>query len=281
MIEKRRTFVVVCLLVAGASAAWASGGQPTVGLSSNQRPTALLGVGIDQHLGDSLPLDLVFHDESGKTVRLGDYFASQPVLLSLNYFHCPMLCPMVFDGLVRSLRPLSWNVGEEFRILSVSIDPRETPAIAAEKKRKVLDDYSRPGAAESWHFLTGDASSIARLTEVIGFHYTYDREGDQYAHAAALMVLTPQGQISRYLYGIDYAPRDVRLALVEASGSKIGTLADQLLLFCFHYDPATGKYGAASMLAIRIGGIMTVLGIAGFVITQWRREGSQRVKARD
>ncbi|MGH7899255.1 MAG: SCO family protein [Candidatus Binatia bacterium] len=275
MTAKRPTFAVVCVLWAGASTVFASGGQPIVGLTADQRPAALREVGIDPHLGGWIPSDLVFRDESGKTVSIGDYFGTRPILLSLNYFHCPMLCPMVFEGLVRSLRPLSWNIGGEFTIVSVSIDPRETPEIAAAKKRKVVDDYARAGAAESWSFLTGDAASIERLTAAAGFRYTYDAANDQYAHAAVLLVLTPQGQISRYLYGLDYAPRDVRLALVEASGNQIGTITDQILLFCFHYDPATGKYGAASMLAVRLGAIMTVLGLAGFVLSQWRRERSK------
>ena len=268
--RRQETLIALLALMASASGARAVAEAP--GLAADKRPAALRGVGVDQHLGESLPLELRFRDESGKVVRLGDYFGTKPVLLSLNYYHCPMLCPLLLEGLVRSLRPLSWNAGDEFRILTVSIDPRETPAVAAEKKRKMLEQYSRPRAAEGWQFLTGDRESIERLAEAVGFHYGYDAASDQFAHAAALMVLTPDGRLSRYLYGVDPMPRDVRLALVEASGNKIGTLADQLLLFCYHYDPATGTYGAATMLALRLAAIMTVLGLGAFVFSQWRRE---------
>jgi protein SCO1/2 len=240
-------------------------------------PKALQGVGIDQKLDQRLPLDLAFRDETGKAVRLGDYFGDRPVLLTLAYYHCPMLCPMVLDGLVRSLRPLSLDLGRDFRAVTVSIDPKETPEQAAAKRAKLVAQYDRPStgsgaAADDWHFLVGDRDAVERLADAVGFHYTVDAANDQFAHTAALMVLTPDGRLSRYLYGIDYTPRDVRLALVEASEGKIGTLADQLLLFCFHYDPTTGRYGAAAMTSLRVAGVLTLALLVGFIATQLRRE---------
>jgi protein SCO1 len=238
-------------------------------------PPALRDVGIEQKLDHVVPLDLSFRDESDNAVRLADFFGQKPVLLSLAYYHCPMLCPMALEGLVRSLRPLAWNVGDEFQIVTVSIDARETSAQAAEKKRTLVSDYGRAGAAQGWHFLVGDDETVRRLADAVGFRYRYEAANDQFAHATGLFVLTPQGRISRVLYGIDYAPRDLRLALVEASEQKIGTLADQLLLFCYHYDPATGKYGPAAMAAVRIGGALTLVGLVTFVALQLRHERSR------
>jgi protein SCO1/2 len=233
----------------------------------------LRDIGIEQKLDQAVPLDLSFRDESDNVVRLGDFFDDKPVLLSLAYYHCPMLCPMALEGLVRSLRPLTLDVGKDFRIVTVSIDARDTPAGAAEKKRTLVSDYGRPGASQGWHFLVGDAETVRRLADAVGFHYRYDASTDQFAHATGLFVLTPQGRISRVLYGIDYAPRDLRLALVEATEGKIGTLADQLLLFCFHYDAATGKYGPATMAAVQVGGALTLLALVTFVVFQVRHEG--------
>ena len=259
-----RRLLVAALLLAPLTQAAA--------VDSSTLPPALRDIVVDQKLDRPLPLDLTFRDESGKTVRLGDYFGDRPVLLTLAYYHCPMLCPMVLDGQVRSLRPLAWDLGEEFRAVTVSIDPRETPEQAAAMKKKLVTQYGRDGAADGWSFLVGDDQAIRSLAEAIGFRYRYDEANDQYAHAAALMVVTPEGRLSRYLYGIDFRPRDVRLALVEASDGKIGTLTDQLLLFCFHYDPATGQYGAAAMTSLRVAGVLTLAGILGFVTTQIRRE---------
>ena len=236
------------------------------------RPAALQGVGIDQRLDQPLPLDLSFRDETGRVVRLGDFFGAKPVVLTLAYYHCPMLCPLALESLVRSLRPLSLSAGNEFEIVTVSIDARETPAQAAEKKQKMLTQYGRKEAAGGWHFLVGDTDAVRRLAEAVGFHYQYDAASDQFAHATGLVMLTPQGRISRYLYGLDYAPRDVKLALVEASQNKIGTLTDQLLLFCYHYDPATGKYGPAAMTAVRVAGALTVLILGCFIGLQLRQE---------
>jgi protein SCO1 len=242
---------------------------------TTEPPAALRDVGIEQKLDHAVPLDLTFRDESDNAVRLGDFFGQKPVLLSLAYYHCPMLCPLALDGLVRSLRPLTWNVGNEFQIVTVSIDARETPAHAAERKRTLISDYGRPGVAQGWHVLVGDPHTVQGLADAVGFHYRYDAASNQFAHATGLFVLTPQGRISRVLYGVDYAPRDLRLALVEASQRKIGTLADQLLLFCYHYDPATGKYGPPAMAAVRIGGALTFAGLVAFVAFQLRHERSR------
>ena len=240
--------------------------------ADDSRPAALRDVGIDQQLDRPLPLDLWFRDEAGKVVRLGDFFGAKPVVLTLAYYHCPMLCPLALEGLVRSLRPLSISAGAEFEMVTVSIDARETSAQAADKKQKLISQYGRKGAAAGWHFLVGDADNVERLARAVGFRYHYDAASDQFAHATGLVVATPQGRISRYLYGVDHAPRDVQLALVEASDNRIGTLADQLLLFCYHYDPATGKYGPAAMTAVRIAGALTVVILGGFIAFQIRHE---------
>ena len=261
-------------IFAGAIAALALGmTAPAFGVA--ERPAALQGVGIEQRLDQQLPLDLAFRDDRGETVKLGDFFTGKPVLLDFAYYRCPMLCPMALDALVRTMRPLSMSVGDEFDIVTVSIDSRETPAAAAEKKRLVTTDYGRKSANTGWHFLTGDAEAVRRLTEAAGYRFQYDGATDQFAHAAGVIVATPQGRISRYLYGIDIVPRDLRLALVEASQNRIGTLADQILLFCYHYDPSTGKYGPAAMTAVRIGGLLTLVVLGTFVGTQLRHERSQ------
>ncbi len=250
------SLAAIAIAAVTASPAWAA---------ASTLPKPLQGVGIDQKLDQRLPLDLAFRDESGKAVKLGDYFGDRPVLLTLAYYHCPMLCPMVLEGLARSLRPLSLNLGADFRAVTVGIDPKETPEQAAAMKKKL-------GAGDDWHFLVGDEPAIRRVAEAAGFRYTVDDANDQFAHAAVLMVATPDGRMSRYLYGIDFAPRDVRLSLVEASEGKIGTLADQLLLFCFHYDPATGRYGAVAMTSLRVAALLTLAGLVGFVATQLRHE---------
>jgi protein SCO1/2 len=241
-------------------------------------PPLLRGVRIDQRLGERVPLDLVFRDEAGHPVQLGDYFHDKPVILVLAYYRCPRLCTQVLNGLLDSLNGLpAFDVGDKFDVLTVSFDPRETPELARAKKQAYVESYGRPGAAEGWHFLTGEQASIERLTEAVGFYYEYDPRTDQFAHASGIMVLTPKGEIARYFYGINYPPRDLRLALVEASGNKIGSPVDQLLLFCFHYDPATGKYTATVMNLVRVTGILTVLTLGAVFAITWQRE---RRKAR-
>jgi protein SCO1/2 len=240
------------------------------------RPPGLEEVGIAQRLGESVPMDLSLVDEDGRPVRLGDLLGGKPAILSLVYYDCPMLCTLVLDGLVSSLRTISLDVGTEFRVITVSIDPEETPALAAAKKDTVLAAYGRAGAATGWRFLTGDATSIRRLADAVGFRYRYDPATGEFAHASGVTVLTPEGRIARYLLGIAYAPRDVRLALVEASRGEIGSLADHLLLYCYRYDPATGRYGASVLLLVRALGIATVAGLTVFVIRSRRREARAR-----
>lgn len=224
-------------------------------------------VGIDQRLNESVPLDLVFRDETGREVRLGEYFGKKPVILSLVYFKCPMLCTLVLNGLVRSLRATSFDPGREFDVITVSFDPSETPETAATMKRVYMDEYRRPGAERGWHFLTGNEASIARLTEAVGFRYKYDPVSRQFAHASGIMVLTPSGRVAQYFYGLEYSARDLRLSLVESSENRIGSPVDQVLLYCFHYDPAKGKYGLAIMRVLRIAGVGTVLGLGVLIVS--------------
>ncbi len=209
---------------------------------------------IEQRLGEKVPLDLAFHDEAGQPVRLQKYFQQKPVVLVLAYYRCPRLCTEVLNGLESGLEAIPLDIGRDFNVLTVSFDPRETPELAAAKKVPYIEKYGRGGAAEGWHFLTGDETSIKQLTEAVGFHYHYDPRSDQFAHASGIMILTPEGKLARYFYGIRYSPRDLRLGLVEASAEKIGSPVDQLLLFCFHYDPTTGQYTPAIMNFVRDGG---------------------------
>ena len=238
-------------------------GSPSTGL-----PVALRDVGIDQKLDQQLPLDLVFHDESGQDVKLGQYFGQRPVVLAFVYYDCPMLCTQVLNGMVTSFRVLPFQVGKEFDVVTVSFDPRETSSLATSKKHvyiNYLPEKMRPAAMNGWHFLTGDQANIAKLTEAAGFRYHYDEATKQFAHASGIMVTTPQGKLSRYFYGVEYAPRDLRLGLIESSANKIGSPVDQLLLYCYHYDPAPGKYGAAVMKIMRIAGVLTVLAIVAML----------------
>jgi protein SCO1/2 len=254
--------LAVLVLLARAAAARADEGTTSL----------LRQAGVDQRLDAEVPLDLRFRDEEGRAVTLGDYVRDRPVIVTPVYYRCPMLCGEVLNGLTSALGVLPFTVGKEFTVVTVSFDPRETPVAAAEKKALYLKRYGRSGAAAGWHFLTGDADAIARLTAALGFRYAYDAALDQYAHGAAIAVLTPQGRISRYFFGVEFAPRDLRLGLVEASANRIGSLTDQLLLFCYHYDPATGKYGALVMRLVRAGGILTVLALGTFIVVMRRRE---------
>jgi len=229
-------------------------------------------VGIDQQLGASIDLNLSFRDESGRPVRLGELFHGKPVILEPVYFGCSSLCPMSLNSLVQSLRVLKFNAGEEFEVIAFSFDPKETPAMASEAKAHYLRDYNRPSTANGWHFLTGDEASIRSLTGSIGFRYAWDAGSAQWAHATAIVVATPEGKISRYFYGLEFSARDLRLSLVEASSEKIGTLADRVLLYCYHYDPATGKYGLVIMRSIRIAGALTALALFSFMFVMFRRE---------
>jgi protein SCO1/2 len=243
------------------------------------RPPLIRSVSIDQRLGGQVPLDLVFHDEAGQRVTLGNYFQGKPVVLSLVYYGCPMLCSQVLNGLTSSLGVLSFDAGREFEVVTVSFDPRETPSQAAAKKETVMLRYKRPGASKGWHFLTGDQNSIASLAQSVGFRYAYDTDKNQYAHASGIMVLTPKGKLARYFYGIDYAPRDVRLGLIEAAENRIGSPVDKLLLYCYHYDPATGKYGAVVMNVVRLGGALTLFGLVALILLLKRRDAGPARRA--
>ncbi|MFY9555738.1 MAG: SCO family protein [Blastocatellia bacterium] len=228
-------------------------------------------VGIDQRLGEQLPLDIGFRDENGSPVRLSDYFDKRPVVLALVYYNCPMLCNQVLNGLTSALGVISFDIGKEFEVVTVSFDPRETPELAQNKKQTYLDWYKRPGAADGWHFLTGDRMSIDKLTEAVGFHYKFDQSTDQFVHASGVMIVTGEGKLARYFYGIEYAPKDLRLGLIEASAGKIGNPVDRLLLYCYHYDPAVGKYGAVVMNILRLAGGATLIGLIALMLLLRRR----------
>ncbi len=282
-------YFVSCFEIAGvvgmaiaATTAFAQPGQPAPAQPSLSMqdtnlkpalPSALQGVGIDQKLDQPVPLDLTFKDEYGRAVPLSTFFHSKkPVLLALVYYRCPMLCTQILNGVQSSLKAVSFNPGQDFEVVSVSFDPKDTPEIAAAKKQMYVRRYGRPNTANGWHFLTGDEANIKALTDAVGFHYKYDPKTDQFAHASGIMILTPDGHLSRYFYGVEYAPRDVRLGLVEASQNKIGSPVDQFLLFCYHYDPATGKYGAMAMNMVRFAGAAFALIGGAFLLIVWRRD---------
>jgi protein SCO1/2 len=235
-------------------------------------PQELKKVQFEQNLGVQVPLDLPFRDETGRAVRLSQYFNGRPVVLALVYYECPMLCTQALNGLVRSLKVLSLEPGRDYNVVTVSFNPKETPAEAAEKKDHYLQLLQKPDASNAWHFLTGDDASIRVLTETVGFHYVYDAVTKTYAHPTGIIVLTAEGKTSKYIYGIDYGPRDLRLALVEASDHKIGTPVDRLVLYCYHYDPTTGKYGLVLMNVLRLAGALTVVCIVGFIMILRFRE---------
>lgn len=247
------------------------GGARDIGQTSNGLPPALKEAKIEQKLGEQIPLDLTFQDETGRSVQLAQYFKQRPVILTLVYYDCPMLCNQVLNALTGTLKAVPFTVGRDFDIVTVSFDPREKPELAAQKKQIYLEDYKQAGAEAGWHFLTGDEASIKKLTDAVGFHYKYDEATQQFAHASAIMIATPEGRLSHYFYGIEYAPKEVRLSLVEASQNKIGSPVDQLLLYCYHYDPATGKYGLMIMKVVRLAGILTIIGIALLMLLLRRR----------
>ncbi len=253
------------LALAGIAASSASAQQ----LST---PAILSKVGITQNLNARIPPDLMFRDETGKSVRIGDFFGKKPIVLSLVYFDCPALCTEVLNGELRTMKAISLDLGKDFDAVTVSFEPKDTPALAKAKRDVYAGQYGRPEAADHWHFLTGDQQSIDALTNVVGFRYAYDSSIRQYAHAAAILVLTPDGRIDRYFYGVIYPARDVRLGLVEASEGKIGTLTDHALLYCYQYDPMTGKYGVVVMNVLRAAGGLTVLLLGIFMTMMFLRE---------
>jgi protein SCO1 len=281
----RRTtiWMMAVMLTVGANSARAQGPAgvaPAPGDAAGAKPGILGRIGIDQRLNTQLPLDLPFVDESGRQVRLGDYFGRRPVILALVYYECPMLCTQVLNGLVTALGVMEFEPGREFDVVAVSFNPKEGPGLASQKKANYLERYGRPHTAQGWHFLTGNQESISRLTEAVGFRYEFDDRIGQFAHGAGIEVLTPQGTISKYFYGIEYSARDIRLGVIEASEERIGTAIDDVLLFCYHYDPATGRYGAAVLRLVRVAGVATVLIFLSFLTVTLRREKAANLESR-
>jgi len=255
-----------------ASAPSAAGYKREPGTPSSTLPKALREIGFDQNLDQPVPLDVTFRDERGRAVRIGEYFRGRPVVLVFAYYDCPMLCTLVLNGLASALNVLSLTPGKDFEIVTVSFNPADTPASATAKKAAYLERYKREGAAASWHFLSGDQPSIDRLTKAAGFRFVWDVETKQFAHPSGIIVLTPDGRLARYLFGIEYGPRDLRYAIVEASEGRVGNVADALLLYCYHYDPMTGRYGLVIMRALRLAGGATVLALGAFIVVMVRRE---------
>jgi protein SCO1/2 len=271
----KKFFTAALIAIAATSAGAQSnvpGVNPKPSAPASQMPTVLTDVRFDQRLNEQLPLDARFKDDEGRDVKLGDYFGKKPVVLAFVYYECPMLCTQVLNGLTTSLGVLDETVGREFDVVAISFDARETPALANGKKKSHLDRYKRPESTNGWHFLTGDEAAIKTVTSAAGFSYVWDEKTQQFAHPSGIIVATPDGKLSRYFFGIEYAPRDVKLALVESSEGRIGNAIDQLLLYCYHYDPATGSYGFVAMGAVRVGGALTVLALVGFVVMSIRRD---------
>lgn len=286
-----------CILTLGAGFAFGQGQQhynsplyaprvydPAAGQTSNGLPQTLQEVGIEQRLNEPLPLDTELKDENGNTVNLGDYFGkNRPVILALVYYECPMLCNEVLNGLTGSLKGNSLNAGKDFEVVAISFDARENekPDLAKNKKAAYMKRYERPGTENGWHFLTGTQSSIDKITQAVGFKYRWDEKSNQFAHAGGIMVATPEGKLSRYLYGIDYAPVDLKLALLDSAQGKIGSPADKLMLYCYHYDPATGTYGFAVLRVMRVAAVATLLGIGAMFFVFWRRNKSRKSALRE
>ncbi len=249
---------------------WAQMNNGIMAPPANTKPPRLENVGLEQRLDAQVPPDLTFRDDTGKTVKLGDYFGRKPLILNLVYFNCTMLCGEALAGLSSAMRLVKFDVGNEFDVVTVSFDPHETPEMAAAKKKDYVARYGRANAAAGWHFLTGQPESINALTKAVGFQYQYDEKINQYAHATAIMVLTPQGRISRYFYGVDFPPKDLRMGLVEASQGKIGNAVDAVLLYCYHYNPESGKYGAMVGNILRLAAAATILLLGGLLFILWR-----------
>ncbi len=273
MKKKLLTTALIAMAVSTSSAqSNVPGVNPAPSAPSSQTPSVLADVRFDQRLNEPLPLETRFKDEEGRDVALGDYFGTRPVVLAFVYYECPMLCTQVLNGLTTSLMVLTETVGREFDVVAISFDARETPALANGKKKSNLDRYKRPESAHGWHFLTGDEAAVRAVTDAAGFKFVWDERTHQFAHPSGIIVATPEGKLSRYFFGIEYAPRDVKFALIESSAGRIGNAIDQLLLYCYHYDPTTGSYGFVAMGAVRVGGALTVLALVGFVVVSIRRE---------
>lgn len=262
--------LAICCLPPGVLAQY--GRPPMSSMPQGGTPDILKEVGVEQRLGEQVPLDLSFRDEAGRTVQLSEYFKKgRPVVLTLVYYECPMLCNQILNGLVGTLDGVSFTPGKEFEIVTVSFDPRETPELAARKKDTYLRRYRRGGAEAGWHFLTGDREQIDRLARAVGFGFVWDERSEQFAHSSAIMVATPEGRLSHYFYGIDYDPRALRLSLVEASAGRVGSPVDKLVLYCYHYDPTTGRYGPVIMNILRLAGVLTVFAVVALVLVLRRR----------
>jgi len=267
-----KSFFLAAFLLLAVSAFGQAMSKGIMSPPANVRPPYLENVGIEQHLDAQVPSDLAFTDDTGRPVHLGDYFGKKPLILNLVYYRCTMLCGEALAGLSSAMKLVKFDVGNQFDVVTVSFNPQETAAEAAAKKKEMLQRYGRPGAASGWHFLTGSPDSINALTKAVGFQYQYDATKNQYAHATAIMVLTPQGRISRYFYGVEFPPKDLRMGLVEASEGKIGNPVDQVLLYCYHYDPATGKYGAVVSNMLKLGGGITILFLGALILILIRLE---------
>ncbi|MGI9101214.1 MAG: SCO family protein [Terriglobales bacterium] len=264
------TIAAVAVLFSASLAAGQMGPPPLQ--AATPPPQILSSIAIDQNLKTQLPLDTPFLDESGKTVKLGDYFGKRPVILSLVYYECPMMCTEVLNGMVSAFGVLKFDIGRDFDVVTISFDAREKPELARQKQAMYVRRYGRAGADRGWHFLTGTQPSIDAVTKAVGFHYQWDQQTQQFAHATAIMLLTPQGKIAQYYYGVEYSPRDLRLGLIEASQGHMGTVVDQVLLYCYHYDPRTGRYGAIISRALQIGGAITIVVLGGFMILMFKLE---------
>jgi protein SCO1 len=267
------TALAVTAGVSVAAQTNAPGLRPAPGEVSSAMPAALQGVRFDQKLDATLPLDATFKNDRGEVVTLRSLYGARPVILAFVYYECPMLCNQILNGLVSGIGVLDQTVGEDFDVVAISFDARETPVQAAAKKAAYLDRYGRPGSEGGWHFLTGDDVNIKRVTDAAGFQFAWDAATQQFAHASGIVVSTPDGRLARYLFGIEYAPRDLKFALMESSEGRIGSVVDQLLLYCYHYQPTTGTYSWVAMNAVRAGGAVTIAALLGFVAISLRRDG--------
>ena len=270
---RTRALAMVCLLVASTASAQQRPVEP--GLPASAVPPALREVGFDQNLNQLLPLDTELVDEQGQAVKIGDYFGKRPVVVAFVYYGCPMLCLQSLSSLASTLGVMSQNPGEDFEVVSVSIDPRETPEMAREKKAHYVQRSGKPSIANGWHYLTGAEPNIQKLTKAAGFRYVWDEQTQQYAHPAGIVIATPDGRVSRYLFGIDYGPRDLQLAVLDASEGKIGSVFSRALLYCYHYDLSAGRYSLAIMRIVQVAGAATVISLASLILVWTRRERRQ------